>query len=106
MRTDLPLRSEAIRSPRGCRLSLKRHRGRAPLLATPSILVRPSGFRITSRADRICMSPATRHSAPSMHPSEFRVPVDACDCHMHVYEDRFPLVPQATFKPPPAPLTD
>ena len=25
---------------------------------------------------------------------------------MHVYEDRFPLVPQATFKPPHAPLTD
>jgi D-galactarolactone isomerase len=34
-----------------------------------------------------------------------RVP-DACDCHMHIYEDRFPLVPQATFKPPHAPLTD
>src|SRR5438093_8874873 len=31
---------------------------------------------------------------------------DACDCHMHVYEDRFPLVPQATFKPPHAPLSD
>src|SRR6266542_1467856 len=41
-----------------------------------------------------------------MHPSTFRVPADACDCHMHVYEDRFPLVPQATFKPPHAPLTD
>ena len=25
---------------------------------------------------------------------------------MHVYEDRFPLVPQATFKPPHAPLAD
>ena len=27
----------------------------------------------------------------------------ACDCHMHVYEDRFPLAPTATFKPPHAP---
>jgi D-galactarolactone isomerase len=35
-----------------------------------------------------------------------RVPAHACDCHMHVYEDRFPLVPQAVFKPPHAPLAD
>ena len=27
----------------------------------------------------------------------------ACDCHFHVYEDRFPLAPTATFKPPYAP---
>lgn len=31
------------------------------------------------------------------------VPADACDCHMHVFEDRFPLAPTATFKPPHAP---
>ena len=30
----------------------------------------------------------------------------ACDCHMHIYEDRFPLAPSATFKPPHAPLAD
>lgn len=30
----------------------------------------------------------------------------ACDCHMHIYEDRFPLAPQAVFKPPHAPLED
>jgi D-galactarolactone isomerase len=34
------------------------------------------------------------------------LPALACDCHMHVYEDRFPVVPQATFKPPHAPLSD
>ena len=27
----------------------------------------------------------------------------ACDCHMHVFEDRFALAPTATFKPPHAP---
>src|SRR5215470_8108955 len=27
----------------------------------------------------------------------------SCDCHMHIYEDRFPLAPTATFKPPNAP---
>src|SRR5689334_18185918 len=29
----------------------------------------------------------------------------ACDCHMHVYEDRWPLAPTATFKPPHAPAS-
>jgi len=30
---------------------------------------------------------------------------DACDCHMHVYEDSYPLAPTATFTPPHAPAT-
>jgi len=29
----------------------------------------------------------------------------ACDCHMHVYEDHYPLAPTATFKPPHAPAS-
>ena len=37
---------------------------------------------------------------------KLQTPAHACDCHMHVYEDRFPLVPQAVFKPPHAPLAD
>lgn len=41
-----------------------------------------------------------------MRGSGLAVPAGACDCHMHVYEDRFPLVAQATFKPPHAPLAD
>ena len=31
------------------------------------------------------------------------VPPGACDCHMHVFEDRFALAPTATFTPPHAP---
>ena len=31
------------------------------------------------------------------------LPPGACDCHVHVFEDRFPLAPTATFKPPHAP---
>jgi D-galactarolactone isomerase len=30
----------------------------------------------------------------------------ACDSHMHVYEDAYPLAPTATFKPPHAPASD
>jgi D-galactarolactone isomerase len=29
----------------------------------------------------------------------------ACDCHMHVYEDSYPLAATATFKPPHAPTS-
>lgn len=32
-------------------------------------------------------------------------PPGSCDCHMHIYEDRFPLAPTATFKPPNAPAS-
>ena len=31
-------------------------------------------------------------------------PAGSCDCHVHIYEDRFPLAPTATFKPPHAPV--
>src|SRR5208282_136642 len=41
-----------------------------------------------------------------MHRPELRAPPGACDCHMHIYEERYPLVPQAMFKPPHAPLAD
>ena len=33
-------------------------------------------------------------------------PPGSCDCHMHIYEDRFPLAPTATFKPPNAPVSE
>src|SRR6476659_4509571 len=33
------------------------------------------------------------------------VPQNACDCHIHIYEERFALAPTATFKPPDAPVS-
>ena len=32
-------------------------------------------------------------------------PRSACDCHVHIYDDRYPLAPTATFKPPHAPVS-
>ena len=29
----------------------------------------------------------------------------ACDCHVHIYEDRYPLAASATFKPPHSPVS-
>ena len=31
-------------------------------------------------------------------------PADACDCHIHIYDDAYPLAPTATFRPPHAPV--
>ena len=33
------------------------------------------------------------------------MPHGACDCHVHIYEDGYPLAPTATFKPPHAPVS-
>lgn len=33
------------------------------------------------------------------------MPPGACDCHVHIYEDRYPLASTATFKPPHAPIS-
>lgn len=32
-------------------------------------------------------------------------PAGSCDCHLHIYEDRYPLAATATFKPPHAPVS-
>jgi D-galactarolactone isomerase len=32
-------------------------------------------------------------------------PRGACDCHVHIYEDRYPLAPSATFKPAHSPVS-
>jgi D-galactarolactone isomerase len=42
-------------------------------------------------------------SRPRVH-----APAGACDCHIHFYgpEDRYPLAPTATFKPPPASVVE
>ncbi|CAB3960984.1 amidohydrolase [Burkholderia aenigmatica] len=39
-----------------------------------------------------------RRDAPTGRPAE------ACDCHIHIYDDAYPLAPTATFRPPHAPV--
>jgi len=33
---------------------------------------------------------------------KIKVPINACDCHMHVYDSRFPVAPNAKLRPPDA----
>jgi predicted TIM-barrel fold metal-dependent hydrolase len=37
---------------------------------------------------------------------KIKVPASACDCHMHIYDSRFPYVPNATLKPQEARVQD
>ena len=32
-------------------------------------------------------------------PAKIKMPADACDCHHHIYDSRFPIAPSATLKP-------
>lgn len=37
---------------------------------------------------------------------KLKVPANACDCHMHIYDSRFPVAPNATLRPPDARVDD
>lgn len=37
---------------------------------------------------------------------KFKMPADACDCHHHIYDSRFPIAPTATLKPGDAKVAD
>jgi hypothetical protein len=39
-------------------------------------------------------------------PPQLKAPANACDCHMHFYDDRFPAAPNATLRPPNATVED
>ncbi|NEX63739.1 amidohydrolase family protein [Noviherbaspirillum sp. 17J57-3] len=36
------------------------------------------------------------------HAAAHKLPANACDCHMHIYDSRFAPAPQAKLRPPPA----
>src|SRR6185295_4303454 len=52
-----------------------------------------------SRAEDVPYSSGT--DAPKL-----KTPANACDCHMHIYDSRFPVAPNATLRPPDARVDD
>ena len=44
-------------------------------------------------------------SAGNQRP-KLKAPVNACDCHHHLYDSRFPVSPKATLRPPDATVAD
>src|ERR1700733_11063426 len=47
----------------------------------------------------------TQQAAPwsaGTEPPKLKAPPNACDCHMHIYDSRFPVAPNAKLRPPDA----
>src|ERR1051326_203819 len=59
-----------------------------------------SGFPVrNAQAESVPFSSGTE-------PPKLKAPANACDCHMHIYDARFPIAPTATLKPPDALAAD
>lgn len=53
-----------------------------------------------------CVSPGPQSGAAPSGKRSFAVPRGACDSHLHIYDPRFPYLPDARLKPPPATVAD
>jgi D-galactarolactone isomerase len=50
----------------------------------------------------VCIRTAGAQAVPfsaGTEPPRLKAPTNACDCHMHIYDARFPIAPTATLKP-------
>jgi D-galactarolactone isomerase len=63
-------------------------------------LAATSGLSSGSRAQQ-----AVPYSSGT-EPAKLKAPANACDCHMHIYDARFPIAPSATLKPADAVVDD
>ena len=64
---------------------------------------------VTAAASDLGMRPARAQQVPYSSGTEvpkLKAPVDACDCHMHIYDAKYPTAPSATLKPPDALVAD
>ena len=67
------------------------------------------GSTMMAALPRIASAQSTRQQVPHSSGTErpkLKAPPDACDCHMHIYDSRFPVAPTATLKPPDALVPD
>ena len=76
------------------RRTLLRGAGAAALAASGAIAARESRAQV-----QVLWSSGTEAAKTA-------APADACDCHMHIYDSRFPVAPYATLKPGDAHVSD
>ena len=57
----------------------------------------------TLRGDRLRAAGA---SGPGTEAPKLKAPANACDCHMHIYDGKYPVAANATLKPADALVTD
>src|SRR5712691_4810866 len=64
---------------------------------------------ITTAASSLGMRDASAQQVPYSAGTEapkLKAPANACDCHMHIYDAKYPTAPSATLKPPDALVAD
>ena len=76
---------------------------RRGFLRSAALAVLAASAGISSREGRAL--PPVPYSSGTDAP-KLKLPANACDCHMHIYDSRFPFVANATLKPPDAHVQD
>ena len=76
---------------------------RRGFLRSAALAVLAASAGIGSREGRAL--PPVPYSSGTDAP-KLKLPANACDCHMHIYDSRFPFVANATLKPPDAHVQD
>jgi predicted TIM-barrel fold metal-dependent hydrolase len=64
---------------------------------------------VTTAASSLGMRSASAQQVPYSAGTEapkLKAPINACDCHMHIYDAKYPTAPSATLKPPDALVAD
>jgi len=64
---------------------------------------------MATAASSLGMRGASAQQAPYSAGTEapkLKAPANACDCHMHIYNAKYPVDPSATLKPPDALVAD
>src|SRR5262249_1590741 len=73
-------------------------------------LLKGASFAVISAATSgISVRSSEAQQVPYSSGSEapkLEAPVKSCDCHMHIYDSRFPVAPNATLRPPDALVAD
>ena len=67
------------------------------------------GFGAAAMAAGLGVHEAAAQQVPwstGTEPAKLKMPADACDCHHHIYDARFPIAPSATLKPADAKPAD
>jgi predicted TIM-barrel fold metal-dependent hydrolase len=79
------------------------------MIARRALLKGASFAVLSAAASGLSARSSKAQQAPYSSGSEapkVAAPANACDCHMHIYDARFPVAPNATLRPPDALVTD
>ncbi len=73
------------------------------------VLLRAMGATVMAAGGFGASQGQTHEPAPwssGTEPPRLKAPPNACDCHMHIYDSRFPVAPNAKLRPPDATVDD